>query len=333
MNLEIENPEGQQRKKDLKEDVEKSSIVKTRVSDSDNEPPVNPQISLDKSNQDKAERKNLGTDLEKSNNPELDADVSQAAEEKSYKEVKKNHKEDPFPTPEEEPQQIRLLQSGNNPVTPVKQIENEEVDRHARSSDIVDSDKVENSKEKENLAGREKIEPKVESLSKLELLKLLEGFLKESDVNVFEHVMRPMKIRYDSLVTIEKDLALLKFIDQGNEKDDFEYRGDETDKFFYDKYDHLRTKKNSYYLKIEKQRIENLKKKEEILIEIRKSLDGDASADSLNAVRALQDEWRKIGPVHGQNSRALKANYNALLDRFYDARKIKGLPELACNQT
>ncbi len=74
----------------------------------------------------------------------------------------------------------------------------------------------------------------------------------------------------------------------------------------------------------EQQQAQNLERKRELLTQIRTLLDSsggqaDAAAPKM---KALQTEWRAVGPVPYKESKELWQTYDALLDRFYSQRNV-----------
>lgn len=158
--------------------------------------------------------------------------------------------------------------------------------------------------------------------SKDELMVKLREVKNEDTIRLLDRVLKAVKPRFDELYEVSKNEALQKFVSEGNEADAFEYHGDEVDKEFNALYGQLRTRRNKHYRELENQKEDNLKHKERILEQLRQIVDGEESSDSINDVRELQTEWKKVGPVPGTQNKTLWANYNALLDRYYDNRSI-----------
>ncbi len=145
---------------------------------------------------------------------------------------------------------------------------------------------------------------------------------REDDIRGIDRHLKPIKARFDELFQLQRKEALDKFLEEGFEEDDFEYREDDQSQKIHAYLELLRDKRQKFYSDREKQKEENLKRKEEVLEKIRELIDGEESDISIKGVKELQEEWRSIGPVPGQHNKTLWANYNALLDRFYDARSI-----------
>jgi len=65
-----------------------------------------------------------------------------------------------------------------------------------------------------------------------------------------------------------------------------------------------------------------LKKKKEIVIELRVMVNGVEDKNTFNKVKGLQNKWKEIGQINNSKDKSLWTTYNALLDRFYDNRSI-----------
>lgn len=165
--------------------------------------------------------------------------------------------------------------------------------------------------------------PDYENASKSELLSAVRELKDENDISRLDKYLKAIKPKYDQIYEEEKAVLLAKFLEvEGNEEDGFHYAGDEQDKEFFVLYGQLRTKRNNYIKELEAKKEENLKKKEALLVQIREILDNDESEESMKAIKGLQEEWKNVGQVPRQYNQTLWANYNALMDRYYDNRSI-----------
>ncbi|MBC7448705.1 MAG: DUF349 domain-containing protein [Hymenobacteraceae bacterium] len=74
----------------------------------------------------------------------------------------------------------------------------------------------------------------------------------------------------------------------------------------------------------EQQQAQNLDRKRELLDQIRTLLEsGGEQADAIAPkMKALQTEWKAVGPVPYKESKELWQTYDALLDRFYSQRNV-----------
>jgi len=121
---------------------------------------------------------------------------------------------------------------------------------------------------------------------------------------------------------LERKNAFEKYLADGGEKDGFEYRSDELDQRFQKAYTNLKGRKNEYFNSLEKQKERNLNLKLEILEKIRELVDSEETGVSIKSLKELQVQWKEVGVISSSQVKSLWANYNALLDRFYDQRSI-----------
>ncbi|VXD21303.1 DUF349 domain-containing protein [Marinoscillum sp. 108] len=158
--------------------------------------------------------------------------------------------------------------------------------------------------------------------TKDELLAALKKVSGIEKMRVLDKALKEIKPPFDHIYEKEKEDALKNFVEAGNDAADFVYKGDDTDGQFFELYNQLRNKKQRFFSELEKSKDENLRKKNEILEKLRELVDGEESTASINTLKALQEEWKKLGQVPGAHVKSLWANYNALIDRFYDNRSI-----------
>ena len=183
--------------------------------------------------------------------------------------------------------------------------------------------------EKENKEVKKKVNspeiPIIEDFTKFskeDLVTHIASLQKDIDLKHISSSLRNLKIRFDELFEESKAIALGIFLqEEGAEADDFFYKGEELDKKFESIYHDLNKRKNQYYAQIQNEREENFKKKNLILDQLRNIIKNNFDVD-IKVVKDLQQSWQDIGPVPGNQHKLLWANYNALLDRFYDSRSI-----------
>ncbi|WP_420575262.1 DUF349 domain-containing protein [Ekhidna sp.] len=243
-------------------------------------------------------------ELRNENQPEVEEEKTDGdvAAEQPQEEVK-----------EEQPQEEVKAEEKREEEKP-KEEEKEEASATESDEDHDSDDEDDNEDEEEELD--------FEHADKEELVAKIREIKNEDNIRSLDRVLKAIKPRFDELYEVSKNEALQKFVTDGNEADAFEYHGDELDKEFTTLYGQLKAKRNKHYKDLENQKEDNLKKKERILEQLRDIVDGEESAESINAVRELQSEWKKVGPVPGAMNKTLWANYNALLDRYYDNRSI-----------
>lgn len=158
--------------------------------------------------------------------------------------------------------------------------------------------------------------------SKKDFVELVKELSKEDDFKKVDAVLKEIKPLYDEIRNTERNEALDRFKKEGGIEQDFEYRLDESDHTFDATLKLIRDRKNQHFKNLEERKNDNLRKKTELLEQLRALIDGEDSSHSFQAFKQLQQEWKQIGAVPMAQVKTLWANYNALIDRFYDHRNI-----------
>lgn len=160
------------------------------------------------------------------------------------------------------------------------------------------------------------------TLSKEELVEIVKAIAKDDDVVKADRVLLTIKPHFDIFRKAEREEAKNKFLADGGVEDDFEFRHDELSTRFDANYRLIKDRKSKYFQEKEKQKDTNLKKKQDLLEQIREFVDSDETNISFEKFKKFQTEWKSIGMVPNAFNKTLWANYNALMDRFYDHRSI-----------
>lgn len=158
--------------------------------------------------------------------------------------------------------------------------------------------------------------------SKSELVGAVKDLAKEENFKKVDLALKEIKHLFDDIRATERKEALEKFKADGGIEEDFEYRLDELDHTFDATAKLIRDRRNEYFRNLENRKNENLRKKNEILESLRALIDGEDSAHSFQTFKELQHAWKQVGSVPPAHIKTLWANYNALIDRFYDHRNI-----------
>jgi len=195
-------------------------------------------------------------------------------------------------------------------------------DDDQKKTEDVASDKEENQEGNEAKVAQIEEEVDYSILNKEELLEAIskiaqtdEGFRKGKEIYQINE-------RYDALFSNDKEAALNKFILDGGDKDDFKFKPDETSVKFEEYAKMLKGKRTRRHKEFEKEKEQNLELKTKLLERLRTFVDDDENTASIKAMKKMQEEWKAIGSVLPQHNKSLWANYNALMDRYYDHRSI-----------
>lgn len=164
--------------------------------------------------------------------------------------------------------------------------------------------------------------PDYSTFAKKDFVELLKNLTGDNDFKKVDFILREVKPLYDELREKEKEEALKVFVESGGNADDFEYRGGDLDNAFDANYRLIRDRRNQFNKSQEEQKNENLRRKNELLEQLRVLVDGEDSDQSFNAFKELQKNWKNVGPVPNAHVKPLWASYTALVDRFYDHRSI-----------
>ncbi|WP_421976216.1 DUF349 domain-containing protein [Roseivirga seohaensis] len=153
------------------------------------------------------------------------------------------------------------------------------------------------------------------------LAEVIEELTSETNFKKIDAILAQIEPLFQETEDAARQEALDKFIADGGEEADFEYRHDK----LYNRFDAslrlIKDKKHNYYKEREATKEKNYQKKTELLDKLRELVDEEATT-SLNPIKEIQEEWKKVGQVPNQHNRTLWANYNALIDRFYNNRHI-----------
>ncbi|OYU95995.1 MAG: hypothetical protein CFE21_06170 [Bacteroidetes bacterium B1(2017)] len=187
---------------------------------------------------------------------------------------------------------------------------------------VMDSTDVsELTEEEHDLAVVEEL-PDFANLSKADLLKTALKALAEKELEEALLIFKSVKPYLDQHNAEEKAEALAKYLEEGGDKDGFEFKGDGSKEQFNQAFTDLRQRKEDARKRQEAEKLENLKKKEAILEEIKKLNDSEETTQSLKKLKELQGEWKKIKNVPKEHIEKLWESYRVLNEIFYDRLSI-----------
>ena len=158
--------------------------------------------------------------------------------------------------------------------------------------------------------------------SKRQLITALQEISNKENLIKAEPTIQEIKSHYDEYYQAEKAAAKKSFLDDDNDPDEFQYRHSEEDREFFKLVNDLKTKKTQLIKELERSKDQNLEAKNQILQKLRDIVDSEETTLSINTIKDIQRDWKKIGPVPAAQNKNLWASYNALMDRFYDNRSI-----------
>ena len=158
--------------------------------------------------------------------------------------------------------------------------------------------------------------------NKEQLVAEIEKSIKDQDIRHTFKLAKELKHFFDDIRESDHKEALDKFVQDGGEKEDFDYKPDKLVLRFDAAFQLLSDKHHQLLKSLEKSKEENLELKNELLERLRQFVDSDETNTSIHGLKDIQNEWKNIRQVPRQYAKGLWANYNALIDRFYDNRSI-----------
>lgn len=164
--------------------------------------------------------------------------------------------------------------------------------------------------------------PDYSLFSKEDLLKAALEAAASKQIDEALLVFKTIRPFLEQQISEEKAEALAKFIEEGGEKDSFEFKADANKEAFNKAFQELKLKKEDAKRRQEEEKKENLRKKEAILEEIKKLNDSEETANSIKRLKELQAEWKLIKNVPKENVDALWESYRVLIEIFYDRLSI-----------
>ena len=163
----------------------------------------------------------------------------------------------------------------------------------------------------------------LDGLNKLQLVVMLEELVQEADVQKIKDQVAAIRLHFNKLNKEDMDNELSQFLQSGGEADSFQHVEDPVEQRFNAAFGIFKSNRAKQNEDLEKQKVENLAKKQAILDELKDII---ASDDTLKKTyddfRALQDRWKEIGPVPAAENSNLWNNYHFLVEKFFDKVRI-----------
>lgn len=162
-----------------------------------------------------------------------------------------------------------------------------------------------------------------EGLNKLQLVEMLEELVQDADVQNIKDKVAAVRLHFNKLNKEDMDNELDRFIQGGGEAESFQHVEDPIELRFNAAFGIFKANRAKQNEDMEKQKTENLAKKQAILDELKEIIASDESLKkTYDDFRALQDRWKEIGPVPAAENSNLWNNYHFLVEKFFDKVRI-----------
>lgn len=169
--------------------------------------------------------------------------------------------------------------------------------------------------------GEEEPQEEIESLDKNETISRLKEIIRNQDITKARLVGK-LKGHLDQLLHAEEQEARQRFIQQGNPAADFEYRHGQDIANVHSLVTVYFKSVRQAYEREQEIRKANLIMKNALLENLRELCEEAESKDSFNKLKQLQADWKSVGPVPQKDTAEINRNYSALLEIFYNNRKL-----------
>lgn len=143
-----------------------------------------------------------------------------------------------------------------------------------------------------------------------------------TDFVILFNKLKKLKPFLDDFIESEKNIALDNFVAEGGDVDGFEYKLDADTMHFEQQFKAVKESFSKQQAQLVANKERNLTTKQDILKRMRELLDSEEDNLSNTKFKSLQQEWKATGAVAPAYVQELWANYNALVNRFYNNRSI-----------
>jgi hypothetical protein len=167
-------------------------------------------------------------------------------------------------------------------------------------------------------------------LTREELVQAMKDLAGNPDLDNQKGAFNAIRDAFRKIKDDEGAAKKMKFLEHGGDPEEFEILRDEIDQMFDDQVRIFIEQRNEQRKHKERELNENLKKKREILAELKKLLEDTQNISaSFDRLHELQNLWRAIGLVPSVHVDELWKNYHHHINNFYEIIKInKELREL-----
>ncbi len=132
-----------------------------------------------------------------------------------------------------------------------------------------------------------------------------------------------LKLLYYKYHNSEALAARQAYIDAGGDPNDYMPAADPTEEQFKEAMQIIKQRRSDMQAALEKDRHNNLAKKLAVIEKIKELATTPEEANkSYESFKALQNEWKEIGPVPAENVTEIWKNYHLYVEQFYDMLKL-----------
>ena len=144
-----------------------------------------------------------------------------------------------------------------------------------------------------------------------------------SEENPDKNEINYLKTIFYKLHNAEKEAERNAFVENGGAAEDFHPQTDEIEEAFKAEMAAIKEKRHNLFVEMEEEKQANLKRKLEIIEEIKgMATSPDQANKSYQEFKKLQQEWKEIKNVPATDAAELWRNYQLYVEQFYDLLKL-----------
>lgn len=161
-------------------------------------------------------------------------------------------------------------------------------------------------------------EPRKIYATKEEVLERVKEIAHSEEVPAKDEVDQ-LKTTFYKLLFTERDAQQKAYLEAGGDPETYQVLPDETEEQFKAEWGIIKEKRAKAFLKQEEEKQENLKKKLEIIEQLKAmATSPDEANKSYNEFKALQQAWKEIKAVPAEKANELWRNYQLYVEQYYD---------------
>lgn len=154
--------------------------------------------------------------------------------------------------------------------------------------------------------------------SKAALLDEIKSMVNSENPMAVNAIVQEIKKYFEIQVEKEYKKAIERFIEEGNSEIDFKPKPDPVKDEFFRIFNEFKQRRSSYIETLNKEKEENLKKKREILDQMKEITEDAEMKGRVKAFKQLQSDWKKVGHVPKHEVENLWRSYDFYVKKFYD---------------
>ena len=193
----------------------------------------------------------------------------------------------------------------------------------SETPETVENHEVQEPTAEETPAADEKAEPQIPLMkTKEEVLARAQEIAAQADGGNKQE-LELLKQLYYKYHKADMLAAMQVFVDAGGAAEDYQPEPDPTEEPFKEAMQQIRQCRAKLMAEQEKQRAENLERKQAVIEKIKLlATTPEEAGKSYDTFKELQAEWREIGPVPAEHVSEIWKNYQLYVEQFYDMLKL-----------